>query len=94
MSAAICASRADLKTLIIEKALPGGECSTACKIDNFIGQPKNGILGEDLGLKMESQLFSHDVFYCCETVIDFINIDGPVKTVVTSLGNELIEQKQ
>jgi thioredoxin reductase (NADPH) len=86
MSAAVCASRADLKTLIIEKALPGGECSTACEIDNFIGQP-NGILGPDLGRKMEAQLFQHEVYYCCETVIDFINISGPVKTVTTSLGN-------
>ncbi|MEK9727821.1 MAG: FAD-dependent oxidoreductase [Candidatus Margulisiibacteriota bacterium] len=86
MSAAICASRADLKTLIIEKALPGGEVSTACQIDNFIGQP-NGILGPDLGLKMESQLFSHDIYYCCETVIDFISLEGPIKTVTTSLGN-------
>ena len=88
MSAGICASRSDLKTLIIEKALPGGECSTACKIDNFIGQPKHGILGEDLGRVMEEQLFTHDVYYTCETVIDFINIQGPVKTVITSLGNE------
>ena len=88
MSAGICASRSDLKTLIIEKALPGGECSTACKIDNFIGQPKNGILGEDLGRAMEEQLFTHDVFYTCETVVDFINIHGPIKSVVTSLGHE------
>lgn len=88
MSAGICASRSDLKTLVIEKALPGGECSTACRIDNFIGQPKSGILGEDLGRVMEEQMFTHDIFYTCETVIDFINIHGPVKSVVTSLGNE------
>ena len=87
MSAAVCSSRADLKTLVIEKTLPGGECSTACKIDNFIGQP-NGILGEDLARIMENQLFTHDIFYTCETVIDFINVNGPVKTLVTSLGNE------
>ena len=88
MSAAICASRADLKTLVIEKTMPGGETSTACRIDNFIGQPANGILGEDLGRVMEEQLFSHDIFYTCETVIDFKNISGPVKTITTSLGNE------
>jgi thioredoxin reductase (NADPH) len=87
MSAGICASRADLKTLIIEKTMPGGECSTACKIDNFIGQP-SGILGEELGRNMEKQLFSHDICYTCETVIDFKNLSGPIKTVVTSLGKE------
>ncbi|MGA0241380.1 MAG: NAD(P)/FAD-dependent oxidoreductase [Candidatus Marinamargulisbacteria bacterium] len=86
MSAAVCASRADLKTLVIEKALPGGECSTACRIDNFIGQPE-GILGPDLGRSMEDQLFRHDIYYTCETVMDFISIDGPVKTVTTSLGH-------
>ena len=86
MSAAICASRADLKTLVVEKALPGGECSTACKIDNFIGQP-NGIHGPELSRVMEAQLFNQEVFYTCETVVDFINFDGPIKTVTTSLGN-------
>jgi thioredoxin reductase (NADPH) len=88
MSAGLCASRADLKTLIIEKALPGGECSTAYKIDNFIGQPKHGVFGEDLGRTMEQQLFSHEIYYACETVIDFINLHGPIKSVVTSLGHE------
>ena len=86
MSAAICASRADLKTLVIEKALPGGECSTACKIDNYVGQPP-GILGEELGRVMEDQLFSHDIYYTCETVTNFVNINNPTKTVSTSLGN-------
>ena len=37
---------------------------------------------------MENQLFTHDIYYTCETVINFINVNGPTKTLVTSLGNE------
>lgn len=86
MSAAVCCARADLNVLIIEKTLPGGECSTAYKINNFIGYP-GGILGDKLGHLMEKQLFEYDVAYCCEDVSDIV-ISGPnVKTVKTSLGN-------
>ncbi len=85
MSAAVCASRADLKVLVIEKAMPGGECSTAWKIDNYIGFP-NGILGEDLGKKMEKQLLSHDIAYSCDTVADITDIKESTKVIHTGLG--------
>lgn len=84
MSAAVCASRAHLKTVVIEKAMPGGECSTACRIDNFVGQ--SGVFGPDLGRSMEDQLFSHDIYYTCETVVNFSYIDRSVKVITTSLG--------
>ncbi len=87
MSASICASRADLKVLLIEKALPGGECSTACKIDNYIGFPK-GILGEELGRHMEAQLFSHPIAYSCDNVSNIIDIKEPLKKVQTDLGQQ------
>jgi thioredoxin reductase (NADPH) len=86
MSAAICAARADLKTLVVEKALPGGECSTACEITNYVGHPKK-ILGAQLSLQMEEQLFEHAVYYTCETVVDFINWQAPLKSIATALGN-------
>ncbi len=85
MSAAVCASRADLKVLVIEKAMPGGECSTAWKIDNYIGFP-NGILGETLGKKMEEQLLSHDVAYTCDNVSDITDIRESTKVIHTELG--------
>ena len=69
MSAGLGCARARLKTLVLEKALPGGECSTACDINNFISHP-NGILGDQLSKRMEDQLFSYDIHYSCENVVD------------------------
>ena len=39
MSAAVCCARADLKTLIIERALPGGGVSSSFKVHNVLGFP-------------------------------------------------------
>lgn len=86
MSAAVCAARADLNVLIIEKAMPGGQCSTACKITNFIGQ-QSSILGDDLARTMERQVFLHDIYYTCETVISFQGLGDKTKLVQTSFGN-------
>ena len=85
MSAGVCAARAKLKTLIIEKALPGGECSTACEINNFVSHP-GGILGDELGQKMEEQLFSYQVHYSCENVIDISDSHSREKKITTDLG--------
>ena len=49
MSAALCASRAKLSVLIIDRNLPGGQTATAYKISNYLGFP-TGILGSDLSL--------------------------------------------
>ncbi|MDA1352868.1 MAG: FAD-dependent oxidoreductase [bacterium] len=87
MSAGVCAARAGLKVLVIEKALPGGECSTACMINNYLGNP-GGILGEKLGQKMEEQLFSYPVYYTCENVNDIYDIHEKEKTIITDLDHE------
>lgn len=86
MSAALCASRAMLKTLLIDKTPPGGEMSTAYKVSNYLGFP-NGILGVDLAEQMETQLFDYNVSYCCESVENILNIKESEKVVKTELGN-------
>ena len=55
MSAALCASRAKLSVLIIDRNLPGGQTATAYNISNYLGFP-TGILGSDLSIKMEEKL--------------------------------------
>lgn len=40
MSAAIYTSRANLKTLIIERGLPGGQLNNTESLDNYLGTPK------------------------------------------------------
>jgi len=86
MSAALCACRAKLKTLIIERAVPGGQASTAYVIDNFLGFPL-GVFGDDLGRKMEEHLAGHGCFYTYETVEDIeANADGN-KIIRTNMGH-------
>ena len=92
LSAGICAARAGLRTLVIEKALPGGEITTACKIDNYLGFP-NGIMGEDLAKLMEQQLLSYPVEYVCEFVKKVMQNEKQEKIVLTELNNKYIAKK-
>ncbi len=82
MSAALCAGRAHLKTLILEKALPGGQIGTAYTIKNYLGFSKD-ILGEQLALKMEAQLDKYDLYYSRETVLDIEACPNELKVVQT-----------
>lgn len=86
MSAALCAGRAKLKVLMIDKSLPGGQSSTAYKITNYLGFP-NGKLGPDLAYDMESHLKEYSISYRCESVEDILTPGEPVKKVKTDLGN-------
>ncbi|MEK9657986.1 MAG: FAD-dependent oxidoreductase [bacterium] len=86
MSAALCSRRAGLKVLIIDKALPGGQTSTAYNINNYLGFP-NGILGVDLSGKMELQLKQQGVFFLCDQVIDVLTCSEKAKQVKTVLGH-------
>ncbi|MCP4051337.1 MAG: FAD-dependent oxidoreductase [bacterium] len=85
MSAALCAARAKLKVLIIEKALPGGDTASAYVVDNYLGFP-GGIFGEKLASQMEKHMNEYNIFYTCEEVEDILNIHNPIKTIKTSLG--------
>ncbi|MFA5878609.1 MAG: FAD-dependent oxidoreductase [Candidatus Margulisiibacteriota bacterium] len=84
MCSALCAARAKLKILIIEKSLPGGELSTAAKIDNYIGF--SNINGIHLSEIMEKHIFKYPISYTCEIVDDIENQDN-VKIIKTDLGN-------
>ena len=87
MSAANCARRGGLSTLVIEQALPGGQASTAYHIDNYLGF-SNGILGDNLGRSMEEQMRKQDLFYTCEMVEDIIEGPKNIKIVRTELNHE------
>ncbi len=87
MSAALCAARAKLSVLIIDRNLPGGQTATAYKISNYLGFPA-GILGSDLSVKMEDHLNSYGVAYRCETVEDVSDFEDGLKVVKTDLANQ------
>ncbi|NDC82776.1 FAD-dependent oxidoreductase [bacterium] len=86
MSAALCACRAKLKTLIIERAVPGGQASTAYIVDNLLGFP-GGVLGDTIGRRMEEHLEGHGCYVSFETVEDIESISDREKAVRTNMGH-------
>ena len=82
MSAAIYASRARLKTLLIEKAGCGGQIAITDHLENYPGF-EEGINGFELAMKMEKQART----FGCEIVygeVSFIETDDAIKKVVLS----------
>lgn len=54
LAAGIYAARADLKTVLLEKGMPGGLAATTEFIENYPGFPE-GISGPELAMNMENQ---------------------------------------
>ena len=82
MSAAIYASRARLKTLLIEKAGCGGQIAITDHLENYPGF-EEGINGFDLAMKMEKQART----FGCEIAYgeaSFIETDDARKKVILS----------
>ena len=80
MTAGLYASRASLKTLLIEKAVMGGQMMTATTIENFPGYP-GGIGGPELMMRIQE----HCVEFGLETdygTVENVVDNGITKTVV------------
>ncbi|NDD66344.1 FAD-binding protein [bacterium] len=86
MSAALCASRAKLKTLLIERAVPGGQASTAYTVDNLLGFP-GGVFGDDLAKQMNAHVESHGIHTTFETVEDIQSLAPFEQLVRTNTGH-------
>lgn len=71
-SAAIYASRADLKPLMIEGPLPGGQLTQTTEVDNYPGYP-NGRTGPDMmaDLRAQAERFGTVVRHGWVTKVDF-----------------------
>lgn len=85
-TAAIYAARAELEPIVIASSVEaGGELMNTTDVENFPGFP-DGVLGPDLMAKMQAQAerFGTKVVY---DDVDDIQLDGPVKTVRTMLGD-------
>ncbi len=84
LTTALYASRARLKTLLLEKGLPGGQASTTDLIENYPGFPQ-GISGPDLMLNFQEQAirFGLDLRY---QEVQQAEIEGKTKIVHTEEG--------
>ena len=80
LSAAIYATRAQMKTLIVEQLAPGGQILNTSDIENYPGFP-DGVLGPDIGLLMHKQSENTGTLFAFDTVIG-LKVDGEVKVVV------------
>lgn len=82
MSAAIYASRARLKTLLIEKAGCGGQIAITDHLENYPGF-EEGINGFELAMKMEKQArtFGSEIVY---GEVSFIETDDAIKKIILS----------
>ena len=78
-SAALYTSRADLKTLVIDKGLTAGALGITTKISNYPGVP-GPISGEDLVKIMREQAEAFGAEFMTDKVVG-VSLDGDVKMV-------------
>ena len=84
LTAGLYAARGLLKTLLIERGVPGGQAAVTFHIENFPGFAE-GISGAELGQRMHDQARHFGLeFWSAE--ITGVSLDGPDKVVTTDKG--------
>lgn len=84
LTAGLYASRAQLKTLLIERGVPGGQAAGSFHIENYPGFPE-GISGPELGQHMLDQA-RHFELGTWTAEITSVDLAGPEKVVTTDKG--------
>ena len=81
MTAALYLKRSNMKVLLLEKEMPGGQINKTTLIENYPGFTK--INGTDLALSMYEQIKNLDIEYKTVTVINIID-NNELKIVKTT----------
>ena len=89
LTAGIYATRARLKTLLLERASPGGQIVNAELVENYPGFPQ-GISGFELGQLMEEQAIKHGL-KIERAEVSGIELAEGKKIVKTSEGNYIAD---
>jgi thioredoxin reductase (NADPH) len=86
LTAALYAGRGGLRSVMIERMMPGGQVANTEHVDNYPGFP-NGIKGFELAQLMEAQAkrFGAEIVSGQAAAL---TIDGPIKTVKLEDGKE------
>jgi thioredoxin reductase (NADPH) len=85
LTAGLYTSRARLKSLLIEKGLPGGLVTTTEWVENYPGF-EEGILGAELAQKMEKQAVKFGLEIIQGTVANIV-LDGKIKKIILEEGS-------
>ncbi len=85
LTAGIYATRARLKTLLLEKVIPGGQITSSEWVENYPGFPE-GISGFDLGELMKDQAVKHGLEIKMTEVIA-LELEDEHKVVKATAGN-------
>ena len=91
LTAAIYASRAKLKTLLLEKLTPGGQIALTDIVENYPGFPE-GVTGTDISMRMEEQAkkYGTEIQYDEVQSITKANGEFKVKTPKNSFATKSI----
>ena len=84
LTAAIYACRANLKTLVLESMLSGGEITATDQLDNYPGFPE-GISGAEFGERLEKQAkrFGAELNFAA---VEKVELEAEIKRVFTAQG--------
>lgn len=91
MTAAIYAQRANLKTVIIEKALPGGKMTRTSEVENYPGF--DFIDGQGLATKMQEQVEKLNVEIIYDEVVKVEDANNHNSKIVTLFANKTLTAK-
>jgi thioredoxin reductase (NADPH) len=88
LAAAVYGASEGLKTLIVERAAPGGQAGLSSKIENYLGFPA-GLKGSDLAMRAVTQARRFGVEIVSPQEANAIRVDGPYRYLKLSDGTEV-----
>jgi thioredoxin reductase (NADPH) len=88
LAGAVYGASEGLRTILVERAAPGGQAGTSAKIENYLGFP-GGVTGADLAMRATAQAkrFGAEIITAQE-VIRIVR-DDPYRKVILNDGTEL-----
>jgi thioredoxin reductase (NADPH) len=88
LAGAVCASSEGLRTVLVERNVPGGQAGGSSRIENYLGFP-SGLSGSDLALRatIQARRFGTEMLMAQEAV--GIERNDPYRTVKLADGSEL-----